>query len=236
MAKPKTLKRPDRPLPGICPQSCPCCDRPAWLLGQYDPTSERSWICKQCSEAYRYPVEMLEGNITGDWKLKKDVTREQLNLRAENTAYVYDRVIKRNKRSLIKHYEYLMTGVMSFIADLPEELQRYWERQLRRTHQINVKRSNAKLSPTIQMTMPLCVRCGNVHNRRFYDGHGDYFSRCQHCDDEFSVEAIFRHRGIFGNDDDETILDRIQKSHPQLFERGVLPDYWYELRIDEVKV
>jgi hypothetical protein len=83
-----------------------------------------------------------------------------------------------------------------------------------------------------QMRWPVCDRCGGVHDR-YYEmlpGEGDYRTHCQRCDDELAVEALWRHRGIFGGDDPESILDRLYRSQRELFERGVLPDYWYKLR------
>lgn len=84
---------------------------------------------------------------------------------------------------------------------------------------------------THQMNLPYCERCGSAHSRLYemLPGRVDYWSKCQRCADEESVEALWRHRGIFGDDDVETILDRIYKSHRELFERGVLPDYWFKL-------
>lgn len=44
-----------------------------------------------------------------------------------------------------------------------------------------------------------------------------------------AVEALWRNRGLFGADDPESVLDRLYRAFPDLFERGVLPDYWFEL-------
>jgi hypothetical protein len=60
-------------------------------------------------------------------------------------------------------------------------------------------------------------------------GQIDYWSHCQRCEDELAVEALHRLRGIFDNDDAEAILDRLYRSHRDLFERGILPDYWFAL-------
>ena len=221
------------PLPGIEPQCCPMCDQPSWVLGQFDPTSDKYWICADCGRNYRYPVDMLRCSPDGKWTMP-EWTREQLNHRQDVADAVHKAVKGRRKRSKIKYYQYLMTGIFSFIADLPEHMQQVWERQLSTTHKwLVVQRSNAKLSETIQYSLPLCTRCGNFHNRRFENGYTNYKPYCQSCDDELAIEALFRHRGIFGNDDDETILDRIYRSHPQTFEHGIMPDYWYELKQKE---
>ena len=77
-------------------------------------------------------------------------------------------------------------------------------------------------------SLPICDRCGEVHDHRTRSG--DAAPYCQHCEDLNGVESFWNYRGIFGGDDDETILDRIQRSHPGLFERGVLPDAWFQLK------
>jgi hypothetical protein len=65
-------------------------------------------------------------------------------------------------------------------------------------------------------------------------GRVDYWSKCQHCEDAETVETLWRLRGIFGQDDPESILDRLYRSHVELFERGVLPDMWFELMADNL--
>ena len=221
----------ERPLPGITPQCCPMCDEPTMLLGQYEPTSNRYWICADCSRTQRYPVDMLIVTADGDWTLAKGITNEQLAYRVDVANCVHDAVVGRRKRSQIAFYKHLMVGVLSFIADLPEHLQVYWERQLTATHQwVAVGKATQELSRTIQLQIPLCERCGCSHNRRYEHGYTNFMLYCQKCDDELSVEAFFNHKGIFGDDDDEQILDRIYRSHREVFERGVLPTYWYELK------
>lgn len=69
---------------------------------------------------------------------------------------------------------------------------------------------------------------------RYSPGQFDYWSHCQRCEDEMAVESFFRHPAIFGGDDFETIMDRVQRSHPELFERGVLPGYWVTLMLREL--
>jgi len=83
--------------------------------------------------------------------------------------------------------------------------------------------------------MPICNRCGAVHDHQF-EQLGGYQAYCQHCDDLNTVEMFYRLRVIFGDSDTEDILDRIQRSHPALFERGVLPDYWYALCLSSIQL
>jgi len=47
--------------------------------------------------------------------------------------------------------------------------------------------------------------------------------------------SFWNNRGIFGGDDDETILDRIQRAYPGLFENGVMPERWFELRLEDLR-
>ena len=79
----------------------------------------------------------------------------------------------------------------------------------------------------IQQILPVCERCGQPHDRR---SEWMIMSTCERCSMQLSVEALHRHRGIFGDADDETILDRLYVSHQALFDAGVLPDYWFELQ------
>ncbi len=84
---------------------------------------------------------------------------------------------------------------------------------------------------TRQLAMPVCPRCGLPHARLFTSLAGvvDYETYCLRCDDELSVETLWRMRRIWGELDVEDLLDKLFKRSPELFERGVLPDYWFEL-------
>lgn len=96
-----------------------------------------------------------------------------------------------------------------------------------------VKASKAWVSPydVRQLAMPVCPRCGLPHVRMYTSLAGvvDYETHCQRCDDELSVETLWRLRRIWGNADVEDLLDKFYKRSPELFERGVLPDYWFTL-------
>jgi hypothetical protein len=78
----------------------------------------------------------------------------------------------------------------------------------------------------IQLDIPICHRCGRVHDRMLIHTYASY---CQQCDDEWTVEMFFEARNKIFQGDDEGALDRLYRSHPGLFERGVLPNLWFTL-------
>jgi len=100
-----------------------------------------------------------------------------------------------------------------------------------------VKVSKAWVSPYVarQLEMPVCPRCGMPHGRVYTSLGGlvDYETYCQRCEDELAVETLWRLRGIWQGADDEDLLDKFYKRSPELFERGVLPNYWFELKVKE---
>lgn len=79
-----------------------------------------------------------------------------------------------------------------------------------------------------QLSIPVCDRCGHAHDHWHIS---DYAAYCQRCDDELAVEVYWRGKGTILIGDDEEILDRLHRIAPELFERGVLPDYWFALRV-----
>lgn len=205
--------------------ACPICNRPARLFGQYTPLMP--WgVCRECSIKHPYPVELFIPSTRRNADkepLMIDPSPEQSKLRELRVGL--DEMLRcavdptRIERPIVK---YNLSGL-----ELRNPIRRS------RAKYFNAAMFRAKQAlQTNQMHMPLCPRCGHAHDR-FYElmpGHGDYKQHCQHCDDELVVETFWNMRGIFGADDDESILDRIQRSHPELFERGVLPDFWFQLK------
>jgi hypothetical protein len=63
---------------------------------------------------------------------------------------------------------------------------------------------------------------------------GPYRQYCPVCDAKRSVEAAHQHAAIRPEWDDEQWLDMLQKTMPEAFELGVLPDYWFRLRYPEM--
>lgn len=228
---PKAMRNHAQPtLPGIEPLCCPACDAPVRVLGQWSPHSEKWWLCKECSIQYRYPAELQQLSPEGEWVWVEGVTQEQLTYRAEMWIEVENITTNRKKirKGVMKSLEHLMTKQLAFIKDLPPDLQLNWERQLRTIGQWK-ESARVFLLEAKQLSMPFCERCGAAHDHR-YNKVGGFKPQCHHCNAKTSVETFWRMRAIFAGQDDETILDSIEKSHPHLFTLGVLPDYWFELK------
>ncbi len=212
------------PLPGfehLLPEGyvCPLCGQPATLFGQFAPFLP--WgVCRECSIQYAYPIEVFVPS-----------TRRN---RAENPT-----MIDPNAPYEMREKRMLLDEMLKCAVD-PTRLQRpivkynlsalELRNPIRRSRRAQIERASRKARIAVkydrQAAIPFCKRCGCVHDRRL---DYTYASYCQRCEDEFTVETFWRHRAIFGSDDVESILDRIQVSHPGLFERGVMPDYWFDL-------
>lgn len=231
MPLPKVAKKQTKPLPGITPLACPACDKPTLLLGQWSAHNEKYWLCKECSIEYRWQDELWVCSADGKWNWASEPTQEQLVERVEKMGAIHDLVTVRKKvrQQVMKSLEHLMVKQLAFIKDLPPELQLTWERQLR-SNEKWIKSKESFLLQAKQLAIPLCRRCGSIHDNRYKHTAG-FMDYCRECEGKVSVENFFRNKGIFGNDDDETILDRIQKSHQWVFDIGVLPDYWYALKV-----
>lgn len=228
MSKPK-----QQWLPGfkVTPEySCPLCGEIATLFGQFSP--HMPWfVCKKCSEEHPYPVDLFIPST------RRNKDKEPLMI---------DPNAPHKKRELrIQLDEMLRCAVDPTRIERPiikynlSGLEIRYPIRRSKAHIFNKWSKAAAISrANIQMTMPLCHRCGRAHDRKYKllvqeDGPVDYWTKCQRCADEESVETFWRLKGIFGGDDVESILDRIQKSHPELFEREVLPNYWYTLMLKE---
>lgn len=63
---------------------------------------------------------------------------------------------------------------------------------------------------------------------------GPFAPRCPICEGRLTVESLYRlaPRLVPGRDEEDW-LDLLQGSHPELFELGILPDYWFELKYRE---
>lgn len=78
-----------------------------------------------------------------------------------------------------------------------------------------------------QELLPVCHRCDKPHSH--VDSEGHYCSLCQRCEDERAVESLMNLMKLHHGNDHEAALDRLHKVFAELFERGVLPDYYYQL-------
>jgi hypothetical protein len=210
-------------LPGVDMRpTCPLCGRAA-LLGQYSPLWPHG-LCRECSCRHPYPVEIFEhSDKSGD--------RTGLRIKMDAPDYLREHRIACDQM--------LKDAVRGYVDDRPIVKFNLSMRELRnpmrrsRHDEYNQMHAHAVKALSVrQISLNFCYRCGGVHDRSYeiMTDAVDYWSTCQRCEDEITVETFWRMRAIFGGDDDETILDRVQRSHPELFERGVLPDYWYQLR------
>lgn len=204
--------------------TCCLCHQPAPLFGQYSPLFD--WgVCRECSLKHPYPVELFVPSTRRNRErepLMIDMDPAKSKLRDHRV--ILDEMMRcavdptRLERPVVK---YNLSGL-----ELRNPIRRSKAHKYQQWH--TAARENLSHR---QMELPICTRCGAGHTR-FYDmgaGMIGYKSKCQRCDDEMAVEALFNGRtAIFGGDD-EGALDRIYASHRELFERGVLPDYWFTL-------
>ena len=66
---------------------------------------------------------------------------------------------------------------------------------------------------------------------------GPYSKYCAICEAKKQVETVFRMADkIAPGRDDEEWLDLMQRSHPEAFEVGVLPEYWFKLREERLRI
>lgn len=246
------------PLPGfdIHLPICPGCKRPVSMLGQVVPAPSSAYLCRDCTLRYPFPDVFEVGNNSIGIVLKQGA--EWAAAREQYHAHI--KVLEELKRGCmhslddVSDDDYLpcMTDDDLWIMNAYSISGRGWQRDIlvnfERTRQCRrcMNRLRYVVSQREQAAswiahhrdgtataytrgLPVCARCGCVHDRQSLSG--DYEQYCQRCEDEVSVESLFQHRGIFGGDDDESVLDRLQAAFPGLFERGVLPDMWFVLRV-----
>jgi hypothetical protein len=60
---------------------------------------------------------------------------------------------------------------------------------------------------------------------------GPYAQYCPTCDAKRTIESMFKMapRLMPGRDEEEW-LDVLYRSHREMFDSGLLPDYWFELK------
>ena len=89
---------------------------------------------------------------------------------------------------------------------------------------------------------PYCADCGQ-ETKEFdhHLGQLSLFGRMRHkycprCEAIKSIESVYGMRKtLHPGWDDEDWLDLLLRSHPETFEIGVLPDFWFELKLKVVE-
>lgn len=199
---------------------CTICKQPADLLGQYSPLYPHK-VCRACAEKDPYPVDALEFDPQhkdrSGLRVRKDAPSSLRESRMWLDQWIVD--CARKKWDDRPFYKFNLTALQ-----LRNGIRRGANRQT--IGEWRMQRAAWHIEHT-QNTLPVCYRCGCAHHVQHSDG--SYAERCQRCTDQEAVEALWRNRGLFGADDPESVLDRLYRAFPDLFERGVLPDYWFEL-------
>ncbi len=211
-------------LPGMDMRpTCTFCGQPG-LLGQYSPLYP-FMVCRECSLAEPYPIEVFEIHEDSKDHSGLRIIADAPYQQRERRAWLDD-MLKQAAKGVLDERDVVKLNIT--YRDLRNPIRRSrsaqfsaWARQAR----IKLRYWNYRL--------PYCERCGQKHDRRFETGDQDYKSRCQHCEDLDCVETAWRMRSIFAGEDVETILDKLNVAFPGLFERGVLPDYWFQMMINE---
>lgn len=72
-----------------------------------------------------------------------------------------------------------------------------------------------------QLRMPICKRCGKLHTHFLEFA---YSALCQPCHDQWIVDT-FATSAAAQRMTDAAALDFLRQRRPELFERGILPDY-----------
>ncbi len=203
---------------------CALCGEQVALVGQYSPVMPHA-ICKACSQDYPLPVEVFTtgGKDRLGIKINEDAPIELRNQRMALELMV-KRAATNDDRPVVKWNISGRTLRGGVRLSRMEQYSR-WTREAKRG--LAIEREHGT-----QLEFPLCNECGNVHTNGFKDG--TFRLLCLSCEDKKRVESLWKNKGIFDGDDVETILDRLNKAFPDLFERGVLPDYWFSLMAQEV--
>lgn len=221
------------PLPGfelLVAYNCAVCQQPAQLLGQYAPHMPH-FVCKSCAEKNPYPIHVFVENTRNPESFPLMIDPAASSEDREKRMWL-DEMVKWAARgvddldSLPPVTKYNLSGL-----ELRNPIRRSKVVKFRAMSAAHVASRRLVDAVGVQIDLPICTRCGCVHDHAYemYPGHIAYKAKCQRCDDESAVEALFRNRGVFGKDDDEGALDRMQVAFPELFERGILPDYWFIL-------
>ena len=240
---------------GIQRPICPACKRECAILGQWAPGS-RLYVCQTCMSVYAPPnVFIANGNSIGVG-LRQEAfyapEREQYHRRsqaleelAKGCIYTVDDIDPDDYLPCMRENDLWMM-VEYHVSPLAMRRPIYVDQRLgcprckNRLRYVMQQRQQVitfkdRMKSTLHQTssLPICARCGAVHDHKTLSG--DAAPYCQPCEDLNAVESLWKNKGIFGGDDDETTLDRLERAFPQLFERGVLPDQWFRLKLEAGK-
>lgn len=230
---------------------CPGCKQPASILGQWGP-GDKSYLCKSCTERWGNPADLFvpHSNCVGVG-LQQGTEYTQQRQRYQSLAqslfelrrgcsltleaWTEERGLPcerdRQARDGCKRCMNLMkyeTGVKMAAASWAAKTGTNPALAMSHANRYDPMMNRA-IRPSYTLSFPLCHRCGHAPDRKSISGDARVY--CQRCDDELEVESYQRNKGIFENpEDDEAILDKLHRLRRELFERGVLPDYWYTVK------
>lgn len=77
-----------------------------------------------------------------------------------------------------------------------------------------------------QLRMPICKRCNKIHTLFLEFA---FSALCQECHDQWIVETFVDSAAAQRMSDSEA-LEFLHQRRPELFERGILPDYLLVVR------
>lgn len=213
-------------------QLCPVCKQPAPILGQVYPVRPFA-VCRQCTERLAISTDVFTQDADGDIRLRDTIDNADMWVERARVMVVI---------ALLKRFA---GGCVLTVDDIADDMHlpcgnrpRCRKCKNEALYTTNIKaqsRTHIAQRDTFiprMMEFPLCFRCGQIHGR-VYEHNGLPATYCQRCDDELGVEALYRNRAIFEGADAEAIMDRLWNVKQDLFERGVLPDYWYVLMMRE---
>jgi hypothetical protein len=200
--------------------TCVFCGQPG-ILGQFSPLWPHM-VCRECSVANPYPIEVFEISDSSKDRSGLRIIRDAPYELRERRAWLDD-VLKQAAKGIIDERD--VTKLNITYRDMRNPIRRSKEAQ----YIAWGAQAKRNLSHPRQLSLPYCERCGRVHDRHYQFGDQDSMRLCQGCDDVEHAETLWRMRKIFEGDDPETVMDRVYAAFPGLFERGIMPDYWFEM-------
>lgn len=214
---------------------CPACKQVTDLLGQWSP-GDSVFICRDCNARHSAPDVFVPHDNSKGVGLDQSMTLAANAGRAEYHKWI--NILSDLNRGCVYTFDDVSDG--GYLPCHPVMDEQCWANCklcIRRARNISKGGRYGRMGQLLPVTysFPICDRCGCVHDHR-YEHFAGTQAYCQECDDKNTVESFWRLQGIFDGDDDEAVMDRLHRVYPDLFVRGVLPDYWYQLRIQTIRV